>query len=359
MKFVFFGNAPVINAAIRYRVLRFAEMLEAEGHRCIVCLPSSLPLWQRLWLKGNRFTKLAYLFLVLMRRAGQFRHVLGADAVFFRGPAFDYGPPLFERAVRLVNPRLVFDIDDAIWEPPAHVGSPFLRFVDFGWVNKMAAMAAYAVVGNAHLAAHVRPLNQNVAIVPTCIDTAKHRQKTYRHGDEPILLGWTGLKDNLGYMDIIEDVLQDLATRHRIRLLVASSRAYRLEGVEVENREWRLEGEFDYLSEPDIGLMPLKDTPRARGKCAFKALQYMGVGTPAVISPVGMNADVIEDGIDGFLADTPEQWRDKLERLIVDAELRERMGRAARQTVEARYSHDANYAAFKTAMLGAAGKTAS
>ena len=350
MKVVLFGNAPEKIAAIRYRVITFAEIFAAEGHTCVLCLPSTVALRECLYENRSRWSKMLYLLLVFLRRIAQLRHVIGADVVYFRGPLFDYGPPVLERCVRALNPRMIFDIDDAIWEPAAHVTSPFLRFVDYGWVRKMAGMCAHAVVGNDYLADYVRPYNTNITVIPTCIDMAKHRQKTYRHDEGSVILGWTGLKDNLGYMDIIEDVLRDLAARYDIKVSVATGRDYCLEGVTVENHRWALDREFDYLSEPDIGLMPLKDTPRARGKCAFKALQYMGVGTPAVISPVGMNTAVIEDGVNGYLADTPEEWREKLERLISDAALRERMGRAARETVERLYSHEANYPKFKEVM---------
>lgn len=354
MKIVFFGNAPELIAAIRYRVGTFARMLETDGHRCVICLPASAGTRERLWNRGNRWTKLLYLAWVFLRRCAQLRHVLRADVVYFRGPVFDYGPPFFERLIRLLNPRLVFDLDDAIWEPPAHVNSPFLRLVDFGWARKMAGMCAHAVVGNEHLAAYVRQYNPHVSIVPTCIDMNKHRQKTYPEGDGPVVLGWTGLKDNLGYMKAIEPVLQALAQKYALKLSVATGAPYTLDGVEVENHYWEMEHEIEYLSQADIGLMPLEDTPRARGKCAFKALQYMGVGTPAVVSPVGMNAEVIEDGRTGFLAGPPEEWHEKLERLIADPALRRRMGEAARTVVAERYSHEANYATLKAALRHAA-----
>ena len=344
MKIVFFGNATEKIAAIRYRILTFAEMLEVEGHRCVICLPSSVALSERLYENRSKLSKLLYFLLVFLRRIGQLRHVLGADVVYFRGPVFLYGPPFFERIIRLLNSRMVFDIDDAIWEPPAHVTSRFRGLIDYGWVGKMCGMCAHAVVGNAYLADHVRPRNPNITIIPTCIDMEKHRAKTYDEDPQrAMVLGWTGLKDNLGYMDIIKDVLRDLARKYNLKLCVATGCEYHLEDVEVENHYWTIEDEFDYLSEPDIGLMPLKETLRARGKCAFKALQYMGVCTPAVISPVGMNADVIEDGVTGFLAESPEEWREKLERLITDPALRRSMGEAARKVVEAKYSHTANY----------------
>ncbi len=348
MKVVLFGNAPDKNAAIRYRVIKFAELLSAEGHRCIVCLPASTRCKERWYDRRSRWLKLLYLGVVFLRRIAQLRHVPGADAVFFRGPLFDYGPPILERIVHWLNPRMIFDIDDAVWEPPAHVDSPFLRFVDFGWMRKMAGMCRHAIVGNRYLEAHVSKLMEHVTVIPTCIDMDKHQAKTWEEAPgRPVALGWTGLKDNLGYLEIIERTLLELAREHDLVLDIASDGPYTLDGLRVEYHPWRLEHEFDYLRGADIGLMPLKDTPRARGKCAFKALQYMGVGTPCVISPVGMNAEVIEDGVDGFLAATPEEWRGKLARLIADPALRRRMGEAAREKVRRRYSHEAHYPRWK------------
>ena len=342
---------------MRYRVIKFAEMLEQDGHHCVVCLPASIALREALWDQGNFLTKLLYLFLVFLRRCAQLRHVLGADVVYFRGPVFDYGPPIFERIIHLFNKNLVFDIDDAIWEKPAHVDSFFVRCMDFNWVRKMCGICKHAVVGNQYLADYVRPHLDCISIIPTCIDMDKHTLRAYDSSSETVLLGWTGLKDNLGYMEPIEGVLQDLAKQYPMKMHVATGKPYHLDGVTVENEYWEVDHEIRYLQTADIGLMPLHDSPRARGKCAFKALQYMAVGVVPVISPVGMNAEVIDDGVNGFLADTPEAWRDKLERLIQDSALRERMGRAARETVQQHYSHEANYPVLKAALESVAGET--
>lgn len=354
MKIVFFGNAATNIAAIRYRVIKFAAMLEAEGHTCIVCLPSSFELWERLWDKGNKLTKVLYLLLVIARRIGQLRHVPGADAVFFRGSVIPYGlgPPVFERIIRFLNPRMIYDIDDAVWERPDGVDSPALRFVDFDWIWKMCGMCVHGIVGNEYLEGHVKKHNPATTVIPTCIDLDLHTAKPYdgtRSGG-PVVLGWTGLWTNLTYMDLIADVLTELAGKHDLVLSVATGRPYHLDGVKVVNHHWEAAHEIDYLQEADIGLMPLVETNASVGKCAFKALQYMGVGTPCVISPVGMNAEVIQDGVNGFLANSPEEWHEKLERLILDADLRRRMGEAARQTVIEKYSHDANYPKFKHVM---------
>ncbi len=356
MHIVFFGNASNRIAAIRYRIGTFARMLEAEGHRCTVCLPMSMVEEERYYSAASAPRKFWMLCLVVIRRISQLRHVPGADVVYFRGPLLPYGPPVLERIIRWMNPRLIFDIDDAIWEPPAHVESAFLRWVDYDWTRKMAGLCAHAVVGNGLLRDYVAPLNPNVTIIPTCIDMDLHSLKEYaqrlknRGLESPlsmVVLGWTGLKDNLGYLAPIEPVLRELASEHNIVLHIATGKPYALKGVAVENEHWTLEREIYYLQHADIGLMPLHDTPRARGKCAFKALQYMAVGTPVVLSPVGMNAEVVEDGVSGFLAETPEEWKEKLGQLIADPALRERMGRAARERVQARYGHEVYFPVLK------------
>lgn len=344
---VFFGNAAPNIAAIRYRVIRFATMLETDGFECRVCLPSTLRTWRALWERGGKAGKLLYLLVCLLNRLAQLRHVPGADAVIFRGPLMygGYGPPWLERLCAWLNPRIVYDIDDAVWVAPDGVDSAFQRLVDLDWLWKVARFSRHGIVGNAYLAEQVRGRSPETTIIPTCIDLQLHTQKDYPapRPDASIVLGWTGLYTNLVNMRPIEPALQQLAREIPLKLLVATGRPYALDGVLVENHAWRPEEEIDYLQQPDIGLMPLLDTPSTRGKCSFKALQYMGVGTPCVISPVGMNAEIVEDGVTGFLADTPEAWLEKLRLLASDPGLRERMGRAAREQVARHYSHEANY----------------
>jgi glycosyltransferase involved in cell wall biosynthesis len=286
---------------------------------------------------------------VLLRRVAQLRHVPGADVVFLKGPLFLYGPPVLERIVRLLNPRIVFDMDDALWERPAYVESPFVNLIDYAWPRKMAGLARHAVAGNRVIEAYLRDHGARaVTVIPTCVDPARYTQKTYpaRGEGDALVLGWTGIRDNLGYLRILGEVLAELSKEFPLVLLVVSDGELELPGVRVVNRPWTAEGELAALQEPDIGLMPLEDTPRARGKCAFKALQYMGVGTPVILSPVGMNTEVVEDGVSGFLADTPEQWKDRIRALAADPALRERMGRAGRARVREAYSFDTHYPRF-------------
>ena len=100
----------------------------------------------------------------------------------------------------------------------------------------------------------------------------------------------------------------------------------------------RPEAEAEWLGSIDIGIMPLEDDDWSRGKCAFKLLQYMAAGVPTVSSPVGMNAEVIVDGVNGLLAETESEWSEKLLALAEDADLRKKLGASGRRTVEEEYS---------------------
>ena len=126
--------------------------------------------------------------------------------------------------------------------------------------------------------------------------------------------------------------------RSRFRLRVIGTPAYDLPGVDVEALPWRSETEIDDLAQIDIGLMPLPDDNWSKGKCGLKALQYMALGVPSICSPVGVNSTMITDGKNGYLAAGPAEWIEKIKLLMHSPELRQKLGRAGRETVEQEYS---------------------
>jgi glycosyltransferase involved in cell wall biosynthesis len=111
-----------------------------------------------------------------------------------------------------------------------------------------------------------------------------------------------------------------------------------LPGVSVDARPWRAESALADMASFDIGLVPLDDTPFEQAKFPFKLLQYLALGVPAVSARVGLARDVLEDGRNGLLAGSPAEWRDALERLIVDVGLRQQLATAGRDTVSANYT---------------------
>ena len=84
--------------------------------------------------------------------------------------------------------------------------------------------------------------------------------------------------------------------------------------------------------------MPLPDNQWTQGKCGFKGLQYMALGIPTIMSPVGVNCEIIEDRVNGFLAKTNEEWFVSLSKLIESKQLRASFGVKAKKTIEEKYS---------------------
>jgi glycosyltransferase involved in cell wall biosynthesis len=196
------------------------------------------------------------------------------------------------------------------------------------------------VAGNDYLAAFARAHNPAVTVIPTAVDTNRFVPRAAPPPpDRQPVVGWIGSPTTLPYLETIADVLAEVARQHAFVLRVSGAgRPVHFPGVTVEAAPWSMANEVTLFNTCDIGVYPLTDDEWARGKCGFKAIQCMACGVPVVAAAVGVNREIIVDGVNGFLASTPREWVDKLGRLLTDRALRVRMALAGRQTIEERYS---------------------
>jgi glycosyltransferase involved in cell wall biosynthesis len=178
-------------------------------------------------------------------------------------------------------------------------------------------------------------------VIPTAVDTDYFVPRANRSRDTagPPTVGWVGSPTTFPYLKALAPTLRDVAAEHPFVLTVSGAgEPVVFPGVAVTELPWSLADEVSLFNRLDIGVYPLKDDDWARGKCGFKAIQCMACGVPVVAQAVGVNRDIIRDGENGFLASTPDEWRQKLGRLLTDAALRERFTVAGRRTIEERYS---------------------
>lgn len=247
-------------------------------------------------------------------------------------------------ALRRADVPLVYDFDDAVYLPQAGGRAWVERLRDPRGVTVAFCAGASAVLaGNEHLAGFAREAAGEgrggiVRVVPSVVDTDR---LTPRGGDEagsPVV-GWVGSDSTLAYLETIRNDLRELSASGACRILVvAGSRRPALAGVDLTYRPWTPDGEADLFRSLDVGLYPLDDTPWSRGKCGYKALQYLACGVPCVASPVGVLRDIVRPGETGVLADEPGSWAPAVRSLIGDREGRRRMGANGRTMVEERYS---------------------
>jgi glycosyltransferase involved in cell wall biosynthesis len=280
------------------------------------------------------------------------------DLVLISRESAPLGPPLIERLLGALEVPYAFDFDDAIYLPNSSPANRAMAPFKFAAKASMTARhASLVIAGNEQLASWARQHTEQVVVIPSTIDTAYHLPRPVRRDPgRPVCVGWTGSVTTLPYLEALAPVLRDLQRDHGVRLRVIGDEHYRIEGAVVEALPWRRETEIADLQELDIGLMPLPDDEWARGKCGLKALQYMAIGIPAVMSPVGVNPSIAEGGV-GRLASTPAQWRGVLEELIGDPGLRAELGARGRDRVQRHYSVDAVAASWAQALRSAAARS--
>jgi glycosyltransferase involved in cell wall biosynthesis len=248
--------------------------------------------------------------------------------------------PLELRLLHRANPRIVFDFDDAIMFREQKHRAP-LDGRNFRKFLRTLNICSAVVAGNDFLACFARACGCRTVVLPTSIDLDRYHLKNYANGPG-LTIGWLGLSDGLPYLRSVAPVLQRLSqTFPGLTLKVVSDKPLSLDGVTVTNELWSLETEQAQLSSFDVGIMPLWDSVWTRGKCGYKILQYMGVGTAVVASHVGVNGEIITSGKNGFLARTEEDWEHAIGSLISDSDQRRTLGLRGRELVETRYSLNA------------------
>ena len=224
---------------------------------------------------------------------------------------------------------MLLEFDDAI----------YLTFLHTKKIPRLIRMSKHVIVGNDFLKGYALQFNSHVTSIPTAVDTDRYKPKKDYRFQGKIDIGWVGLAYNLPYVQKLEETLQKLKREiGDFRFTVICSKGLEIDGVDIIFKSWSYDDEIEDIRNLDIGIMPLEDDEWAKGKCGLKLLQYMACGVPVVASPVGVNAEIIRDGENGFLAATDKEWLEKLSLLARNEELRRKIGQKGRETVEKHYS---------------------
>jgi glycosyltransferase involved in cell wall biosynthesis len=345
MKALFYLLDGETNASSRQRALQYFPYLRAHGIQPLVSRPVPEPVYQRLieGARGRSATARAGFYgLFLACRLVDVLRARRAHVVVIQRDLFPFGPPLLERLLRRLNPRLVYDTDDATYLRPAFTpNTAFQRLRRFDKVAELVARARWVSVATEPIAAWARRYNPNVGVVPMAVDLADYdRVPGSPSTADPLVLGWAGTAGGLRYLEALAPVLRELSQRHSIvvRVISGGYASVHLPGVPVDARPWWAGSALRDLKAFDIGLVPLDDSPFEQAKFPFKLLQYLALGIPAVSARVGVAQTVIDHGRNGLLAGSPDEWRSALEHLVADASLRQRLGAAGRDTVAADYT---------------------
>jgi glycosyltransferase involved in cell wall biosynthesis len=323
----------------RYRIEQREPLLRARGVEITYAPFEDDELHAIVYKPGRMAKKLQLVTRNLARRFSTVGKARDYDLVYILREAALLGPPIFERLVAQQRVPFVFDFDDAIFVSYRSPSNGYLSYLKFASKTKtICRLASHVMVGNPYLAEYARQVNDNVTVIPTTIDTERYQGRPPKTSAGPLTIGWTGSFSTVQHLDTLRGALKKLAETEKFRLRVIGTPTYELAPIDVEVLTWRAATEVEDLYPIDIGVMPLPDDNWSKGKCGLKALQFMALGIPTIVSPVGVNTDIIQDNENGFLAATEAEWVEKLTRLLRSAELRRRLGDAGRVTLEQKYS---------------------
>lgn len=333
MRVLFLTKYTADGPSSRYRVVQFLPFLEAQG---IAWDLHSLHDEHYLRARyAGRGTSPLYLARRVMDRARVLVHAKRYDVVFIQKEMFPHALDVPEWWLAKSGVKTIVDLDDAI-----HLfyegASGFQRALR-DKIPRVLERASLVLAGNRYLEAYARQFTDRVRFFPTVVDTARVVSAPARVATTPVV-GWIGTPETVRYLDALAPVLEDVARRTPVALFVVGAKAPAVRGVDVRAKSWAESEEVGDLHGMDIGVMPLSDDAWSRGKCSLKLLQYMSAGVPAISSPRGSAPEIVVSGDTAFLADTPEQWRERLLELATSPDLRRTMAARARRRVEADYS---------------------
>ncbi len=326
-----------LGASSRMRMMQYGPVLAQSGLE-VITAPFFDDAYVQALYDGTPRGRLA-----LSAYARRLALILGgvrADLVWMEKELLPWCPWPVERLLLRRGIPLVTDYDDAVFHRYDRHSNPLVRAVLGRKIDGVMAASTLVVAGNAYLADRARAAGAAwVEIVPTVVDALAYGAMPPAQDPARPRLGWIGLPETwTTYMRPMLPQLTAVAAAHGavLRVVGAGRAAADVAGIELV--DWHEATEVSEIARMDIGLMPLDNSPWSQGKCGYKLIQYMACGLPVVASPVGVNSRIVEDGVNGYLVDTPDDWAKALARLLADPALRARMGAAGRAKVAAEYS---------------------
>jgi len=327
----------------RFRFEQYFQSLKENGFSCELSYLISEEEDRIFYSKGNYWKKALLLLKYIKRRKKDAARANQFDIIFIFRDALPTGSIKYEKKMKASGAKLIYDFDDAIFILNVSSGNKALSFLKKPKkTGKIIQLCDLIIAGNQYLANYATKFNSNVKIIPTTIDTKEYTR--HENKNKAICIGWSGSVTTIEHFKLALPFLEEIKLKYgsKVYFKVIGDGNYTNEHLAIKGIPWNKKNEVKELSEFDIGIMPLPDDDWAKGKCGLKGLQYMALEIPTIMSPVGVNNKIINNGVNGFIAATNQDWIDKLSILIDQHETRIKMGAEARKTVVDSYSIIAN-----------------
>lgn len=341
MKIAFLFPYPVGTApSQRFRFEQYYASLDKTGIQYSQYSFLDHKTWDVLYKPGHSLKKVLGIIKGFLRRLTLMFRLFSYDFVFIHREVTPIGPPIFEWIIaKVLRKKIIYDFDDAIWIPNTSSNNSIVAGIK--WHGKVVSICKWAYkvsCGNEYLANYAKQFNENVIINPTTIDTVNLHNLISNHEVTKPVIGWTGSHSTMIYINEILPVINKLNHKYDFDFVVISNKEPDFKMINLKFVAWNKETEIEDLAKLNIGIMPLTEDLWAKGKCGFKALQYMALGIPALVSPIGVNTTIVNNDVNGFICDTENDWEESLVVLLQNADKRKQLGINARKFIEDNFS---------------------
>ena len=317
----------------RFRLEAMLPYLALRGHQ--------VRMWTSWPAVYDYFPTIGWRLSTLLKRSMRWLQWLEAmrfrpDCIYLERGVYHDNSTSMDKRFRRSTSRLVLDVDDGI----------FLEFPDK--IPQLIALSDHVVVATPTIGQYVSAHTDQWTLIPTSVSMERYRARAITASQHRPVIGWIGTAPNIAFLDVVAPALRQLSSVTDFELLVVANSDERLKmldlsGVQVRFERWQAEKEIEHLHQMDVGIMPLPaDREWMRYKAATKLVQYLAVGIPAVASPIGVNADILQGDRVGFAAESSAQWFESLHVLLGDVHLRRRLGSQGRELIRQQFSIEAN-----------------
>ncbi len=321
----------------RYRFYQFLPYLEKESFEVSVS-----PLFNEKYvdnLYSDRLTKNFFnLLSAYLRRTCKLLFDRNYDLIWMEKEPLPWLPASIEKLLCTSSVPYVIDYDDAIFHRYDKNNNFLVRTVFSNKISQIMIRANVVIAGNQYIADYARKTGvEKIEILPTVVDTDIYSQKNYKRNGN-FNIGWIGSPSTSRHINVAALALKEVSKNNDVQFSAIG--ALEKDVIEIPGQliPWQGETEVHELNCFDVGIMPLPETSWEKGKCGFKLIQYMACGLPVIASPVGVNKEIVEHGVNGFLAGDTKEWIQYLEELKKNPGLCCKMGSAGRKKVESNYS---------------------
>lgn len=349
-------------AGQRFRIELWAKELARRGIEVKFLTFTDEGLTDILYQPNKNLKKALLLINCFVKQVTRAVFAAKPDLIFIYREAALAGPAIIEKIVRRWRIPIVYDIDEPLFVPyvsPSNGNLNKLKF--FSKIDELFKLSDCVFAVNRAIADYAKSFNDNVHIVPMTVDTDRYTPNKLPLSNGKPIIAWVGTRTNQPNIELAVPAMWQLAKEKDFTFRIIADDAMKFEGLDIDFVPWAFDVEVPRLQESQIGIVPVKETAWNPWKFFFKTIQFMSLGMPVVATATGSNLEIIEDGVNGFLAETEKDWHYKLKLLLDDTELRQKLGKNARKTILERFDIEKQFDfledKFKTIVSKTSGKT--